>query len=156
LRVREALRLDHTDCGHILPGLPEEKAIRRPSSCDAPVSPSSALDGGSKTGADAACGDPPTTASDTPGFLRAFMAFGYRPGPAPIPRSSRARSYTKASALAECPRSREERVGLAEDGLPSALHNRPVAEHDPVEVPREDALQGGPRRRLVAKPEPEG
>ncbi len=40
----------------------------------------------------------------------------------------------------ECQRSREERVDLAEDGFPAALHDQPVGEHDPVEVPAEDAL----------------
>ena len=45
-----------------------------------------------------------------------------------------------ALASPECRRSREERVGLAQDGFPAGLHDGPVGEHDPVEVPREDAL----------------
>ncbi len=40
----------------------------------------------------------------------------------------------------ECQRSREERVGVAQDGFPAGLHDWPVGEHDPVEVPGEDAL----------------
>jgi hypothetical protein len=57
------------------------------------------------------------------------------------------------SPLRGCRRSRDEREGLAEDGFAACLHDWPMGEHDPVEVPREDALQGGPRRRLVTKPE---
>ncbi len=45
-----------------------------------------------------------------------------------------------ALASPECRRSREERVGVAENGFSAALHDWPVGEHDPVEVPGEDAL----------------